>query len=250
MYNPAGYPPPPPVSLSRGMAIASLVIGIVSVVTLGGLCVGPLLGLVFGIIAIYKASGNPAVYGGKGLAIAGIVLSIMSPGPGIIAAIAIPNLLKSRQAANEAMAIGSIRTIANAEATHQADKGNFVDLGTLAAEGLIDSVLGSGTKSGYMFRCTAFEDADGTQMFDAVAIPLSIGQFGTGNRSFGCNETYVIYTAPGQVELKGTPTDREPPGGTAISRNTVPGNLLGALRQRMDALWHRQGTNLRCDRTT
>ncbi|HKV37873.1 MAG TPA: prepilin-type N-terminal cleavage/methylation domain-containing protein, partial [Blastocatellia bacterium] len=42
---------------------------------------------------------------------------------GIIAAIAVPNLLKSRQAANEASAISSLRTIGSAQATYQSTKG-------------------------------------------------------------------------------------------------------------------------------
>src|SRR5689334_25096834 len=79
----------------------------------------------------------------------------------IIAAIAIPNLLRSRIAANEASAVGSIRTINTAEVTYSStypDVG-FVLLsslggagGTSGAAGLLDSVLAGGTKSGYTFR--------------------------------------------------------------------------------------------------
>ena len=46
---------------------------------------------------------------------------------GIIAAIAIPNLLKSRQAANEASAIGSVRTLGTAQATYQSTRGKGKD---------------------------------------------------------------------------------------------------------------------------
>jgi hypothetical protein len=52
--------------------------------------------------------------------------------------------------------------------------------------------------------------------YDTTARPISTGIFGTGNRSFGSNETYIIYEAPGSVELKGTLEDRAPIGGTAI----------------------------------
>ena len=82
----------------------------------------------------------------------------------IIAAIAIPNLLRSRIAANEASAVGSIRTINTAEVTYSStypDCG-FTALtnlggsgGTATGAGLIDSVLASGTKSGYSFTSAA-----------------------------------------------------------------------------------------------
>jgi type IV pilus assembly protein PilA len=82
----------------------------------------------------------------------------------IIAAIAIPNLLRSRIAANEASAVGSIRTINTAEVTYSTtypDCG-FTELtylggsgGTASGAGLVDSVLASGVKSGYSFGTTS-----------------------------------------------------------------------------------------------
>src|SRR5512140_808323 len=81
----------------------------------------------------------------------------------IIAAIAIPNLLRSRIAANEASAVGSIRTINTSEVTFASTYPN-VGFGTLAmlggaggsatGAGLIDAVLASGVKSGYAFNVT------------------------------------------------------------------------------------------------
>src|SRR3982751_1791788 len=108
---------------------------------------------------------------------------------GIIAAIAIPNLLKSRQAANEAAAISAVRTIGTAQATYQSTKGfgkNFaVDLPALNTEGSVDTVLGSGQKSGYSFS-TSGVAATSTEpsYFNTSAAPLSTGTFGTGNRFF------------------------------------------------------------------
>ncbi len=79
----------------------------------------------------------------------------------IIAAIAIPNLLRSRIAANEASAVGSIRTINTSEVTYASTypQVGFANLSNLGpgtsvdanAAGLLDSVLASGTKSGYVF---------------------------------------------------------------------------------------------------
>jgi prepilin-type N-terminal cleavage/methylation domain-containing protein len=79
---------------------------------------------------------------------------------GIIAAIAIPNLLASRRSANEASAISTLRTYHGAQASYATTYGNGNYAGvpgvtnaftTLASTGLIDSSLSSGTKSGYVF---------------------------------------------------------------------------------------------------
>jgi type IV pilus assembly protein PilA len=117
---------------------------------------------------------------------------------GIIAAIAIPNLLKSRQAANEASAISAVRTIGTAQATYQSTKGAGKDFAlTLAAlntEGSVDAVLGSGSKSGYSFGATGTASTSVTpSYFDTNADPLSTGTFGTANRFFYSNETFVIW---------------------------------------------------------
>src|SRR4051812_7946269 len=75
---------------------------------------------------------------------------------GIIASIAVPNLLASRRAANEASAQQSLRTIATCEATytHTIGSGQYGDLAALGAQTLTDSVLSSGQKSGYQFAAT------------------------------------------------------------------------------------------------
>src|SRR5471032_2529005 len=77
---------------------------------------------------------------------------------GIIAAIAIPNLLASRRAANEGSAESSLRTMNSAEATYQATAGNgvFGSLAALQGQALVDAVLGPAVdvahaKSGYFF---------------------------------------------------------------------------------------------------
>ncbi|PYP88423.1 MAG: pili assembly chaperone [Blastocatellia bacterium AA13] len=121
---------------------------------------------------------------------------------GIIAAIAVPNLLKSRQAANEASAISSIRTINSSQATYQSTNGgnrNYApDLTTLGPNGtnggFIDGVLASGSKSGFTFTVQATDATTGVPAnFDDLANPQSTGNFGTGNRGFVSNETQVVY---------------------------------------------------------
>ncbi len=71
---------------------------------------------------------------------------------GIIAAIAVPNLMRSRDAAQEASAISSLRTLATAEVTFAATQGNgqFGDLAQLQAAGLIDEALAAG-RQGRLF---------------------------------------------------------------------------------------------------
>jgi type IV pilus assembly protein PilA len=79
----------------------------------------------------------------------------------IIAAIAIPNLMRSKMAANEASAVASVRTLNTASATYSSTYGigfpaGLANLGpaaaaTAAAADLIDNVLSTGAKSGYTF---------------------------------------------------------------------------------------------------
>lgn len=115
----------------RGWAIASLVLGLLSVPTLGLLGIGALLSIIFGVVALVKASQQPEVYGAKGLAISGIVASalsviVMPVVLGIIAAIAIPSLVKARIVANEAATLDDLRTLVAAEnAYHSATGGVF-----------------------------------------------------------------------------------------------------------------------------
>jgi prepilin-type N-terminal cleavage/methylation domain-containing protein len=70
---------------------------------------------------------------------------------GIIAAIAIPNLLASRRAANEASAVSSTRVVGSSEATFYATSGNNRVYGNpqeLCDAGLIDGVLGASDTAG------------------------------------------------------------------------------------------------------
>ena len=140
---------------------------------------------------------------------------------GIIAAIAIPNLLKSRQAANEAAAISAVRTVGTAHATYQSTRGlgkDFAaDLGVLATEGSVDSVLGSGAKSGYTFRTTGVASTTTVpSYFDTNGDPQSTGTFGTGNRFFYSNETFVIYQDTAATITKPTFPTRIPATGSAL----------------------------------
>jgi prepilin-type N-terminal cleavage/methylation domain-containing protein len=119
----------------------------------------------------------------------------------IIAAIAIPNLLRSRIAANQASAVGSLRTLNTAEVTYATtyNTGFTAYLGYLGppapstnpvatAAGLIDSVLSGGSatastsaKSGYQFTYTpGSTDTSGRiNTYGITATPISVGTTGT-----------------------------------------------------------------------
>jgi type IV pilus assembly protein PilA len=117
----------------------------------------------------------------------------------IIAAIAIPNLLRAKIAANEASAVGSLRTLNTACIAYSTSYGQFpaalTNLGPEASGGtasstsadLIDSVLASGTKSGYVFVYTA---GNSNQTYTITATPISTGQ--TGQRMFFTDQSGVI----------------------------------------------------------
>ena len=96
---------------------------------------------------------------------------------GIIAAIAIPNLLASRRAANEGSAQSSLRTIFSAEATYQATAGNgafSTDLAGLYGQRLVDTVLNTGTKSGYDFAIVEQAGTGATAVFGAKCRPSTL----------------------------------------------------------------------------
>jgi len=112
---------------------------------------------------------------------------------GIIAAIAIPNLLASRRAANEGSAQQSLRTLSSAEATYYATAGSgtYAAMSNLLSSFLVDSVLGSatGSKSGYKFNISGVS----TTAFVAGAAPTNnSGVTATGTRDFCIDQSGVL----------------------------------------------------------
>jgi type IV pilus assembly protein PilA len=135
----------------------------------------------------------------------------------IIAAIAIPNLLRSRIAANEASAVGSMRTINTAEITFAStypSTGYSADLPSLAGSActsptsagacLIDSTLGAAitataSKSGYYFILTP----DTNVGYTLTGTPAHIGS--TGIKQFYTDGTAVIRYASGAAASASSP---------------------------------------------
>jgi prepilin-type N-terminal cleavage/methylation domain-containing protein len=138
---------------------------------------------------------------------------------GIIASIAIPNLLASRRAANEGSAQSSMRTISSAQVTYSvtAGSGQFGTIATLENQLLLDSVLGSGSKSGYTFTCAAAQLTAGPPaQFWAYALPTTTSGIGkTGTRRFAIAEDGV---------LRGDTTLSAPADRAAVTALTPLGN--------------------------
>ncbi len=121
----------------------------------------------------------------------------------IIAAIAIPNLLRSRMAANEASAVGSLRTLNTAAVTYSTTYGigypaALTNMGPLTpadstSADLIDSVLSSGTKSGYSFTYSAAALVGTSTTVDRYTITAEpTTPDTTGTRYFFTDQTGVI----------------------------------------------------------
>ncbi len=128
---------------------------------------------------------------------------------GIIAAIAIPNLLASRRAANESAAIGGLSTIRSAEATYRGTTGNgsFGDLQALtSSQSLIDNVIANATtpanaKSGYIYNLTV--SGSSNELYVSATAPINTS---TGTRRFSSSEVGVIYGDTSNVTTMPTTT--------------------------------------------
>jgi type IV pilus assembly protein PilA len=141
----------------------------------------------------------------------------------VIAAIAIPNLLRSRMAANEASAVASLRSINTSQVVYQSTYGpgfapNLLDLSdggtptnclaptppTATSSCLIDAVLASGTKSGYKFTYTPVSGGAAVTSYTVNGDPTTAG--GSGQRHFFTDDTLVI-----RVNSLAAATSTDPP---------------------------------------
>ncbi|MGZ4827787.1 MAG: type II secretion system protein [Terriglobales bacterium] len=124
-----------------------------------------------------------------------------------IAAIAIPSLLRSRIAADEASAVASIRAITTAEHAYAQMFPNLgytctlsdlgapaagQPIGPTAAGGILDSVLVAGVKQGYTLSLSSCTGSP-KSTYSSVAIPVTPGT--TGVRSFCSDASGTIWFA-------------------------------------------------------
>ncbi len=115
-----------------------------------------------------------------------IVLAIIA----IVAAFAIPNLMKSRMSANETSAVGSLRAIMSAEATYMNQFGVYGSLAQLSAYDLIDNSLATGKKSGYLIAeiATGFDYS-----YTFAAAPIEDGK--SGSKEYCVTQKGTLYEA-------------------------------------------------------
>jgi type IV pilus assembly protein PilA len=190
---------------TSGKAIASLVLGIVPLSIFSSIPA-----VVLGHLALSDIKKSTGQLQGKGLAIAGLVLGYLGiaavPIILIIAAVAVPNLLRARTAANEAAAVASLRSINAAQFGYRSafKKGFAQDLASLGPDSstscagptleracLLDYRLSLASarpgSAGYLFEVHSFSEGD---TYVATAVPEVRNQ--TGHRSFCSFEDGVI----------------------------------------------------------
>ena len=181
---------------TSGKAIVSLVSGLFFF-----FLPASIVAVIFGHLSLSDIRKSAGRLKGDGLAIAGLILGYLGiafiPIILIIAAIAIPSLLRARIVANESSAVGSVRTLNTAEisysATH-ADVGFTCSLSDLS--NLIDSKLASGQKSGYVFELSGCTPGEGGAMVKYQVVAYPITQNTSGTRAFCSDESAVIKADP------------------------------------------------------
>ena len=204
--QPAFQQPPAPQygpQETSGLAIASLICGFLFFIFPAAV-----LAVVFGHISSSQIRKSAGRLKGAGMSLAGMILGYVGiafiPIILIIAAIAIPNLLRVRMAANEASAISSLRDISRAAIQFQDTYHDYPSgLSALGppldghgpdADGadLIDGQLMNGSRDGYMFEYHPVSShGDGViDGFDINADPITPGS--TGARHFHTDESDVI----------------------------------------------------------
>ncbi|MFZ0859653.1 MAG: DUF4190 domain-containing protein [Candidatus Sulfotelmatobacter sp.] len=195
MTPPISAPAPPGNAETSGKAIFSLLCGLLFFI--------PFLfvaAIVFGHLALSEIRKSAGHLKGEGIAMTGLVLGYVwiagIPIILIIAAIAIPNLLRARIAANESSAIGSVRILVTSEITYATlhrSQGYTCSLSDLAEATLIRGPLATGQKNGYVFElteCSAGTEGGANVKYQVVAYPLRVNQ--TGVRAFCTDESGAI----------------------------------------------------------
>jgi type IV pilus assembly protein PilA len=214
--SPSGAPYVGPTETS-GKAIASLVCGLIIFVFPSSIAA-----IILGHLALSDIRRAAGRLTGRGMATAGLVLGYAGvcfiPIVLIVAAIAIPNLLRAKIAANEASAVGNVRAIVTASVSYNLTYSNgfpptLEAIGTEGSAscnhaGLIGSELASGRREGYVFTYVALPatydanppespqaivagcTARGGTRFTINADPITRGT--TGMRSFFADESGVI----------------------------------------------------------
>jgi len=189
---------------TSGKATGSLIAGVSAYVILP--FVGAIIAIILGHLGLSEIKKSAGRLKGDGLAVAGLVLGYIQfaliPFILIIAAIAIPNLIRARTAANEASAVGSLRTITTAEISYSSScprigfAHRLTELGPNGSScpqgaNQIDRILAAGTKNGYRFtpHISSFTGQVPETDFGWNADPVTES---SGTKHFFVDETGVI----------------------------------------------------------
>jgi type IV pilus assembly protein PilA len=214
----APQPPPAPAPFTpttSGLAVASMICGFLFFILPTAIAA-----IIMGHISRSQIRHSGGKRTGAGMALAGLILGYIGVAVIpvlIIAAIAIPNLLRAKIAANEASAVGSLRTLNQAAVMYSVTYGKFpTKLSNFGpstspspeAADLIDSVLASGVKTGYIFHFNSFQIADPNgiskiNVYTVVADPVMPGS--SGRRHFFTDQTGVIRMEADKVATVDSP---------------------------------------------
>jgi Zn-dependent protease with chaperone function/type II secretory pathway pseudopilin PulG len=155
-------------------------------------------------LAYFFALFVPRMMGGGGGGLVSLLLVVAIIG--IVAAIAIPSLLRARIAANEAAAVGDIREVVAAQTAFAREHGRFTSLACLAAQptcvslpanppSLRAELVSAEVRRGYRFRLEL--DTNDAREFSYTAVPFTPDQ--TGFRSFCADSSGTVYQATGPM---------------------------------------------------
>lgn len=136
---------------------------------------------------------------------------------GIIAAIAIPNMLASRRSANEGSTVSLLRTIHSANVSYQTSSGSgkfAQSLAVLNSANLIDASVSGATsaatsRNGYFLTYDDTDVSDTPSNYNIIAAPASTGAItATGTREYFIDGSGVIREAVTGVSSTSTPLNR------------------------------------------
>lgn len=193
---------PPATPTTSGLAIVSLICGILFFIFPSALAA-----IIFGHISqsdIRRSGGRKT---GAGMALAGLILGYIGvaiiPIILILAAIAIPNLIRAKMAANEASAVAYLKWLNFTLVQYSNTNGEFPDS---LADISTASGIASRAQHGYTFEYhTVLNELDATKSlgYSITASPMTLGS--TGRRFFFTDQTGVIRAEPDRTATGSSP---------------------------------------------